>query len=51
MTAPRFSWPHGKRMAVLISVLLESWSDGKSPTYCTRTTPLRGGAVDHAGMQ
>jgi peptidoglycan/xylan/chitin deacetylase (PgdA/CDA1 family) len=49
--ASRFSWPHGKRMAVLISVLLESWSDGKSPTYFTRTTPLRGGAVDHAGVQ
>jgi allantoinase len=47
----RFSWPHGKRMAVLIGLLLESWSEGKSPSYFTRTTPLRGGAVDYAGVQ
>ncbi len=51
MTAPRFSWPHGKRVAVLISLLLESWGEGKSPSYFTRTTPLKGGAVDHAGVQ
>jgi peptidoglycan/xylan/chitin deacetylase (PgdA/CDA1 family) len=46
-----FAWPHGKRIAVLISVLLESWSEGKSPHYFTRTTPLRQGATDHAGIQ
>jgi peptidoglycan/xylan/chitin deacetylase (PgdA/CDA1 family) len=51
MTVPAFSWPHGKRVAILISLLLESWADGKSPSYFTRTTPLRGGAVDHAGVQ
>jgi peptidoglycan/xylan/chitin deacetylase (PgdA/CDA1 family) len=51
MTASQFSWPHGKRVAVLISLLLESWAEGKSPSYFTRTTPLRGGAVDHAGVQ
>ena len=38
-------------MAVLISLLLESWGEGKSPSYFTRTTPLKGGAVDHAGVQ
>ena len=37
--------------AILISLLLESWAEGKSPSYFTRTTPLRGGAVDHAGVQ
>src|ERR1700733_9247543 len=51
MTASQFSWPHGKRVAVLISLLLESWAEGKSPSYFTRTAPLRGGAVDHAGVQ
>ena len=51
MTASQFSLPHGKRVAVLISLLLESWAEGKSPSYFTRTTPLRGGAVDHAGVQ
>ena len=36
-----FAWPNGKRIAVLVSVLFESWSDGKSPHYFTRTTPLK----------
>ncbi len=45
------TWPGGKRVAVLVGVLLESWSAGKSPSYFTRTTPLKPGALDHAGMQ
>jgi peptidoglycan/xylan/chitin deacetylase (PgdA/CDA1 family) len=45
------TWPNGKRVAVLVSVLLENWSPGKSPTYFPRTTPLKPGAVDHAAMQ
>jgi peptidoglycan/xylan/chitin deacetylase (PgdA/CDA1 family) len=49
--AQTFAWPGGKRIAVLISVLLESWSDGKSPHYFTRTTPLKPGATDFAGIQ
>lgn len=45
------SWPDGKRVAVLVTVLLESWGENKSPTYFTRTTPLKPGAIDHAGIQ
>ncbi|HUZ73293.1 MAG TPA: polysaccharide deacetylase family protein [Stellaceae bacterium] len=45
------AWPNGKRIAVLVSVLLENWSPGKSPSYFPRTTPLKPGAIDHAGMQ
>ena len=33
-------WPHGHRVAVVCSVLLETWSDGKSPSSFPRTTPL-----------
>lgn len=51
MSKSSFSWPEGKRIAILVSVLLESWSEGKSPTYFTRTTPLVRGAVDYAGIQ
>ena len=51
MTKGSFSWPNGKRMAVLVGVLLENWAEGKSPTYFTRTTPLKPGAIDHAGAQ
>lgn len=45
------TWPEGRKIAVLVSVLLESWSAGKSPTYFTRTTPLKPGAIDHAGIE
>lgn len=44
------TWPEGKRIAVLVSVLLENWSEGKSPTYFPRTTALRPGARDHAAV-
>jgi len=50
-TAAVPSWPNGKRIAVLVGVLLESWSDGRSPTYFTRTTPLKAGTVDRAAIQ
>ena len=45
------TWPGGKRIAVLLSVLLENWSEGRSPTYFPRTTPLKPGAIDHAGVE
>lgn len=45
-----FAWPHGKRVAVVVSVLLETWTDGKSPSYFPRTTPLAHGQKDVAGI-
>ena len=52
MTAPeRFEWPQGKRVAVVVSVLLETWAEGKSPTYFPRTTPLKQGTPDLPGRQ
>jgi peptidoglycan/xylan/chitin deacetylase (PgdA/CDA1 family) len=45
------TWPGGKRVAVLVSILFEVWSDGKSPSYFPRTTPLRPGTVDHGAIQ
>jgi peptidoglycan/xylan/chitin deacetylase (PgdA/CDA1 family) len=51
MNDAAFAWPEGHRVAVVISVLLETWSDGKSPSYFPRTTPLRQGLVDIAGVQ
>ncbi len=38
-------------MTVLVSVLLETWDEGRSPTYFPRTTPLKAGARDEAGIQ
>jgi peptidoglycan/xylan/chitin deacetylase (PgdA/CDA1 family) len=48
---PTASFPDGRRTAVLVSVLLESWAPGKWPTYFTRTTPLKPSAIDHAGIE
>jgi peptidoglycan/xylan/chitin deacetylase (PgdA/CDA1 family) len=50
VTQEAFGWPQGQRVAVVVSVLLETWSDGKSPSYFPRTTPLRQGVTDIAGI-
>jgi peptidoglycan/xylan/chitin deacetylase (PgdA/CDA1 family) len=42
-------WPDGKRVAIVVSVLLETWAGGTSPTYFPRTTPLKAGTVDLPG--
>jgi hypothetical protein len=44
-------WPGGKSIAVLVSILFETWSDGKGPSYFPRTTPLKPGTVDHGAIQ
>jgi hypothetical protein len=35
------TWPGGKRVAVLVSILFEVWADGKWPSYFPRTSPQR----------
>ena len=40
MSNAALAWPKGHRVAVVVSVLLETWSEGKSPSYFPRTTPL-----------
>ena len=47
----KIEWPNGKRVAVLVSVLLETWAEGTSPTYFPRTTPLKPGTPDLPGRQ
>jgi peptidoglycan/xylan/chitin deacetylase (PgdA/CDA1 family) len=51
MTDVTISWPDGKRVAVLMSVLLETWSEGKAPSYFPRTTALQAGEVDLPARQ
>lgn len=43
-------WPNGARLAVLVTVMLESWSEGKSPPYSPMTSPLREGTMDRHGI-
>lgn len=43
------TWPNGKKVAVSVNVMFETWSEGHAPTYSVQTTHLKGGTVDHAG--
>lgn len=50
MTDPTsLSWPNGKRIAVALTVMFETWADDTSPTYSVQATHLKPGSVDHAG--
>jgi peptidoglycan/xylan/chitin deacetylase (PgdA/CDA1 family) len=51
MERTEFRWPNGRRTAVVVSVLFETWSDKKGPSYFARTTPLKPGSIDRGGIQ
>ena len=44
----RRAWPNGKKVAVSVNVMFETWSEGHAPTYSVQTTHLKSGTVDHA---
>ena len=43
------AWPNGKRVAVAVTVMYETWAEGKAPNYSVQTTHLKPGTVDLAG--
>jgi peptidoglycan/xylan/chitin deacetylase (PgdA/CDA1 family) len=45
-----FSWPNDARIAVVVTCLLENWSDGKGPPFSVQTTSLKPGTHDRAAM-
>jgi len=45
-----FAWPEGNRLAVIVTVLLENWSEGEAPPYGPMTTALKPGTYDRAGV-
>ena len=47
--ARQLAWPNGKKIAVAVAVMFETWSDGSAPTYSVQTTHLKPGTVDHGG--
>lgn len=47
--ANRPIWPNGKRIAVAVTVMYETWAEGKAPNYSVQTTHLKPGTVDLAG--
>ena len=46
MTSANWSWPNGKRVAVVFNVCLEAWSDGKAPGISPMGNPLPAGILD-----
>ena len=48
MKAKALAWPNGKKIAVSVTVMFETWSEGKAPSYSVQTTHLKAGTVDHA---
>src|SRR6202035_3970529 len=45
-----FSWPNGARIAVVVTCLMENWSDDKGPPFSVQTTSLKPGTHDRAAM-
>lgn len=43
-------WPNDAKIAVLVTVMFETWSEGKAPPYSPMTTSLRPGTVDRLGV-
>ena len=43
-------WPKDQRLAVLITVMFEVWSEGKAPPYSPMTTALKPGTADLLGI-
>jgi peptidoglycan/xylan/chitin deacetylase (PgdA/CDA1 family) len=43
---PNWTWPNGKRIAVVFNVCLEAWSDGKAPGISPMGNPLPAGVLD-----
>jgi peptidoglycan/xylan/chitin deacetylase (PgdA/CDA1 family) len=42
-------WPNGKRIAVALTVMFETWAEGTAPTYSVQATHLKPGTRDLAG--
>ena len=50
MNGRPFAWPDGKRIAVTVTVMLETWTEGKPPPYGVQATALKPGTIDHGGI-
>jgi peptidoglycan/xylan/chitin deacetylase (PgdA/CDA1 family) len=44
------SWPSDAKIAILVTVMLETWSEEKAPPYSPMTTALRPGTLDLLGI-
>ncbi len=50
MSGRAFAWPDGKRIAVTVNAMLETWSEGKAPPYGVQASSPKSGAIDYSGI-
>lgn len=50
MAKSEYHWPNGARVAVAVTAMLETWSEGKGPPYGVQASPLKPGVIDSAGI-
>jgi hypothetical protein len=50
MQATVSRWPHDEKIAVMVTIMFEVWSEGKAPPYSPMTTALKPGTPDLLGI-
>ena len=50
MSERAFAWPNGKRIAVAVTAMLETWSEGKAPPYGVQASGHNVRGIDHSGI-
>lgn len=50
MNALAYRWPGNARLAVMLTVMFEAWTEGKAPPYSPMTSPMREGTLDLQGI-
>jgi allantoinase len=46
--AMQLTWSNGRKIAVSVTVMFETWSETAAPNYSVQTTRLKSGTFDHA---
>jgi allantoinase len=49
MAKKELRWPNGSRVAICVTVMMESWPEGGAPTYTVSTSTLKPGTPDLSG--
>jgi peptidoglycan/xylan/chitin deacetylase (PgdA/CDA1 family) len=50
MSGRAFAWPDGKRIAVAVTAMLETWSEGQAPPYGVQASGHKLSGTDHSGI-
>jgi peptidoglycan/xylan/chitin deacetylase (PgdA/CDA1 family) len=48
MAKRTMTWPNGKKVAISVTVMFETWSENSAPSYSVQTSHLKPGTFDYA---